>query len=94
MSHTTAEPKSRTLAIIALAVAAASLPLGWFAAPVGLLLPIIGLVLGVVAFIQVRQGKAEGKGLAIAAIIVSILSIVGLLGLAAWLAVVLLGGAF
>jgi len=92
MSHTTAEPKSRTLAIIALAVAAASLPLGWFAAPVGLLLPFIGLVLGLVAWRRTRQGEAEGKGLAVAAIIVSMLSIVGLVALSAVLIRVLLGG--
>jgi hypothetical protein len=92
MSHTAAETKSRTLAIIALIVAAVSLPLGWFTAPVGLLLPIFGLVLSCVAWARARHGKAEGQGLALAAIIVSLLSIVGLVLLAAFLYRVLLGG--
>ena len=92
MSDTAAEPKTRTLAIIALIVAAVSLPLGWVTAPVGLLLPVVGLVLSCVAWARARHGKAEGQGLALAAIIVSLLSIVSLVVLAGLLFRVLLGG--
>ena len=78
MSHTVAEPKSRTLAIIAMIVAGASLLLYWNSFPdyiyFALILGPVGVALGLVAWLRARKGKAEGRGLALAAVIVSMLS--------------------
>jgi hypothetical protein len=73
MSGIAAEPKSRTLAIIALIVAGASLLFFWI--PGAFLLGPIGAVLGLVAWLRARKGKAAAQGLALVAVILSIVSV-------------------
>ena len=87
MSHTAAEPKSRTLAIVAITVAGTSLLLGVipFVAYAAFLLGPIGFVLGLVAWLRARKGEAEGRGLALAALIASVASIVAALAIYAYL---------
>ncbi len=40
------------------------------------ILPLVGLILGIVALVKVNKGKAEGKGFAIAAIVIGAVSTV------------------
>lgn len=93
MSHTAAEPKSRTLAITAMSVAGASLLLSLipFVAFVAFVLGPIGVVLGFVAWMRARRGKADGRGLALGALIVSLVSIVGALAIYAYIYTLMLG---
>lgn len=71
----------RGLAIAALAVAIVSLALCWIPIVnnVVFFLGILGLVLAFIAHRRARKGKSEGKGLAFAAILISILSLVGVI---------------
>ena len=54
--------ENKTLAIIALVLA--------------IVVPVAGLILGIIALYQIKKSGGEGKGIAIAAIIVSIAIII------------------
>lgn len=47
-------------------------------------LGLIGLVVAIIAYRRARQGKAEGRGMAFAALLISILSVIGVLGTQAY----------
>lgn len=78
---TTQQRKGRGLAITALVVAIVSLLLCWIPIVnnVVFFLGIIGLALAIPAYLRARKGKAGGSGMAVAAIVVSALSLVGVL---------------
>jgi hypothetical protein len=82
-SSQTGEPtgSGKGLAMTALGVAIVSLLLCWI--PIVnnavFFLGLIGLVLAVIAYRRARKGKSEGRGMAFAAILISILSVVGVL---------------
>ena len=65
----------------ALGVAVVSLLLCWIPIVnnVVFFLGVIGLVLAAIAYRRARKGKAEGRGMAFAAILISVLSLVGVL---------------
>lgn len=69
------------LAMSALGVAIVSLLLCWIPIVnnVVFFLGVIGLVLAAIAYRRARKGKAEGRGMAFAAILISVLSLVGVL---------------
>ena len=79
----TGEPSGigKGLAMTALGVAVVSLLLCWI--PIVnnavFFLGAIGLILAVIAYRRARQGKSEGRGMAFAAILISVLSLVGVL---------------
>lgn len=77
MSDTAAGPKSRTLAILALIAAGASLPIYLKSFPdfifYALGLGVVGVILSVAALLRARKSTAESLGWAIAAVIVAIL---------------------
>ena len=79
------------LAMTALGVAIVSLLLCWipFVNNVVFFLGVLGLVLSVVAYRRARRGKAEGRGMAFAAILISVLSLVGVLATQAYYSSVL-----
>ena len=89
------QPKrgGRGLAITALVVAIVSLLLCWVPIVNNLVffLGLIGLVLAVPAFLRARKGKSAGKGMALAAILLSVLSLVGVLASQAYYGSVLDG---
>ena len=70
----------------ALGAAVASLLLCWIPIVnnVVFFLGILGLILSVIAYRRARQGKAEGRGMAFAAILISVLSLVGVLATQAY----------
>lgn len=74
------------LAMTALGVAIVSLLLCWI--PIVnnavFFLGVIGLVLAAIAYRRARQGKAEGRGMAFAAILISALSLIGVLATQAY----------
>lgn len=76
------------LAMTALGVAIVSLLLCWI--PIVnnavFFLGVIGLVVAVIAYRRARKGKAEGRGMAFAAILISVLSLVGVLATQAFTA--------
>jgi hypothetical protein len=73
------EPKGQALAIIALIVGVVSLLLCWIPIVnnVVFFLGVLGLILGLWAWSRARKGKSGGRGLALAAWIISLLSIAG-----------------
>lgn len=78
MSHTAAGTTSRILAMVAIVSGGVSLPLYWKFFPDSMyfafFLGLIGVVLSVVALLRARKDKTEGRGLALAAIVISMLS--------------------
>jgi hypothetical protein len=70
----------------ALGVAIVSLMLCWIPIVnnVVFFLGILGLILSVIAYRRARKGKAEGRGMAFAAILISLLSLVGVLATQAY----------
>lgn len=76
-----ATPQGRTLAIIAIIVAAISLALCWIPIVnnVVFFLGLLGFLFGLIAWLRARKGKSAGGGLAVAAIVISVLSVVGVL---------------
>jgi hypothetical protein len=81
MSNTAAGPKSRPLAIVAIIFGGGSLPLYWKFFPESMyfvfafVLGLIGVVLGLVAWLRARKHEAAGRGLALAGLVVSIVSL-------------------
>lgn len=86
------------LAMTALGVAVAALLLCWIPIVnnVVIFLGIIAFILSVIAYRRARQGKAEGRGMAFAAILISVLSVIGVFATQAYYGSVLddLGEAF
>ena len=84
MSNIAADPKIRPLAIAAIISGGSSLPLYWKLFPESMyfvfafILGLIGVVLGLVAWLGARKG-ADGRVLALAGLVISILSL-GLIG--------------
>ena len=74
------------LAMSALGVAIVSLMLCWIPIVnnVVFFLGILALILSVIAYRRARKGKAEGRGMAFAAILISVLSLVGVLATQAY----------
>lgn len=82
-SPQTGEPSGggKGLAMTALGVAIVSLLLCWIPVVnnVVFFLGVVGLVLASIAYRRARKGKSEGRGMAFAAILISILSLVGVI---------------
>ena len=84
MSHSAEsvpQQQGQALAIIAIIVAAISLLLCWIPIVnnVVFFLGVLGAILGLIAWLRARKGKSGGRGLALAATIISVLSIAGVL---------------
>jgi len=74
------------LAMTALGIAIASLLLCWIPIVnnVVFFLGVVGLIVSVIAYQRARKGKADGRGMAFAAILISVLSLVGVLATQAY----------
>ncbi len=72
----THEPNAHTsgLGISALILGILAIPIAWvpFVSKLAFLLALVGLVLGIIAILDIRKGKASGQGLTVAAIVLSL----------------------